>query len=143
VIATNVPGGLHSALLKHVRFGHVSCTPIVGGLAIKPPLAIQRAGGQQLAQFNAGLQVLDMNGCLDCHQIDGVGNTGPGESLTNVGSRLSVKKIEQAIADPVAPMPSFRKMPAPDLGALVAFLSLLRGQAHAGGSTQKPGVSAP
>jgi mono/diheme cytochrome c family protein len=128
VIATNVPGGLKSTSVKHPSRGPVRCGPIVGAPAIQPPLAIQRAGGQQLAEFKAGNQVLDTNGCLDCHRIGGVGNPGPGQGLADVGSRLSPKEIERTILAPAAPMPSFRKLPPADFRALVAFLTLMRGQ---------------
>jgi hypothetical protein len=51
---------------------------------------------------------------------------GPGPDLTRVGSTLSRAEIKTAVLDPSQPMPSFKRLPAGKLAAIVEFLSLLR-----------------
>jgi mono/diheme cytochrome c family protein len=95
-------------------------------IALEPPPPIARGGGEKLTRFNLGRTVVAQSGCLACHRIGEVGNAGPGPDLTNVGARCSSAAIERAIIHPVAPMPSFRKLPRAKLKALVTFLSLSR-----------------
>jgi hypothetical protein len=102
----------------------------VGGpttIHVEPPTAVARTGGRQLAEFYFGRSVTAQSGCLACHRIGQAGNNGPGPDLTHVGSRLSSRRVERAILNPTAPMPSFRYLPKAKLRAVVTFLSLLRG----------------
>lgn len=78
------------------------------------------------AVFDRGRKVATQSGCLACHRIGEDGNDGPGPDLTRVGVRLSAQQLESALVDPVAPMPSFRQLPADQREALVAFLGELR-----------------
>lgn len=95
-------------------------------ISVEPPPAVAHAGGETLAQFNLGRRVAADSGCLACHLIGQAGNNGPGPDLTQVGSRLPVPAIERTLADPTAPMPSFRRLPRAEFHAVVTFLSLLR-----------------
>jgi mono/diheme cytochrome c family protein len=90
------------------------------------PAAVRRAGGAEERQFKQGARVLAQSGCLACHRIGSDGNRGPGQNLTHVGASLSEAEIEHAITHARAPMPSFARLPAAKLRALVRFLSLLR-----------------
>jgi mono/diheme cytochrome c family protein len=93
---------------------------------IETPQAVKLAGGRTLAEFEAGARVLAQSGCLACHRIATAGNRGPGPDLTRIGATLSAARIEHAITDTRAPMPSFSGLPKPKLRALVQFLALLR-----------------
>jgi ubiquinol-cytochrome c reductase cytochrome b subunit/menaquinol-cytochrome c reductase cytochrome b/c subunit len=95
-------------------------------IAISPPPAVVKAGGQRLAEFEQGRMVVAQSGCLACHRIGQAGSTGPGPSLTHIGSTLSRHGIEHALIDPHAPMLSFRHLPPAKFKAVVAFLSELR-----------------
>jgi mono/diheme cytochrome c family protein len=89
------------------------------------PPALARAGGRELGEFDAGMEVVAQSGCLACHRIGQQGNPGPGSDLTRIGARLSKRQIEHAILDPTAPMPSFSHFPPAKLSAVVTFLELL------------------
>jgi len=109
--------------------GHL--TPVSGSLGnegstIPIPVAVQRAGGRELSEFVAGAGAFTQSGCEGCHQLAGQGNQGPGPALDGVGSRLSERQLVHALADPRAPMPSFKNLPPGKFQALVTFLSLLR-----------------
>jgi len=95
-------------------------------IAISPPPAVVKAGGQQLAEFERGRTVMAQSGCLACHRIAGDGNAGPGPDLTHVASRLPRQAIARTLVNPTAPMPSFKNLPAARFKALVTFLSDLR-----------------
>jgi mono/diheme cytochrome c family protein len=73
-----------------------------------------------------GRQLVAASGCLGCHRIGKTGNTGPGPDLTDIGSRLPRREIERVLVDPVAPMPSFRGLSAPDRAEIVRYLAALR-----------------
>jgi menaquinol-cytochrome c reductase cytochrome b/c subunit len=90
------------------------------------PVAVGRAGGKELSDFEAGRTVYAQSGCAACHRLGDVGNAGPGPNLTHIGSTLSTPQLERAIIDPRAPMPSFSHLPAAKFKAVVEFLSLLR-----------------
>lgn len=103
--------------------------PLVGQpseITIGAPPEIRRAGGRRLAAFRLGRAVTAQSGCLACHRIADVGNRGPGQNLTYVGSRLSSRQIERSILHAREPMPSFTGLPKRKLRAMVEFLSLLR-----------------
>jgi hypothetical protein len=87
------------------------------------PPAVKNAGGNELGEFNAGMKVVAQSGCLACHRIGDQGNSGPGPDLTHIGSVLSEQQIEHAIVDPIAPMPSFKDLPAGKLRDVVEFLA--------------------
>lgn len=89
-----------------------------------PPAGLS---SRQAAEFSAGSTVAGQSGCLACHVIGSQGNNGPGPDLTGVGRRLRPTSIRAALIDPLAPMPSFKHLPAGKLRALVYFLSQLRG----------------
>ena len=99
----------------------------VNGQQLVPvPPAVEDAGGRELSEFNAGMKVVAQTGCLACHRIGEQGNSGPGQDLTHIGSKLSAEQIEHAILDPTAPMPSFRNLPREKLAAVVEFLSQVK-----------------
>ena len=90
------------------------------------PAAVVQAGGQTLAEYEAGKQVVAQSGCLACHKIGENGNDGPGPNLSHVGSRLPRQGIARTLVNPTAPMPSFKNLPSQKFNAVVAFLSQLK-----------------
>ena len=85
-----------------------------------------QAGGQTLAEFEAGRKVVVGSGCLACHKIGDNGNSGPGPDLTHIASRLPRQGIARTLVNPTAPMPSFRNLPPAKFKAVVNFLSQLK-----------------
>ena len=109
------------------------------------PARIEAAGGQTLAQYNAGKQVVAQgedavdtfeagkqvvaqSGCLACHKIGENGNDGPGPPLTLIGERLPRQAIARTLINPTAPMPSFKDLPPEQFDAMVEFLAQLKGE---------------
>jgi menaquinol-cytochrome c reductase cytochrome b/c subunit len=90
------------------------------------PKAVTQAGGQTLAEYNAGKDVVTAKGCLACHKLGDNGNAGPGPDLTHIASRLPRQGIARTLVNPTAPMPSFKNLPPKEFEAVVAFLSLLK-----------------
>jgi ubiquinol-cytochrome c reductase cytochrome b subunit/menaquinol-cytochrome c reductase cytochrome b/c subunit len=90
------------------------------------PAAVKHAGGQTLAQYEAGKQVVAQSGCLACHKIGENGNAGPGPNLSNIGSRLPRQGIARTLVNPTAPMPSFKNLPPVKFQEIVNFLSQLK-----------------
>ncbi len=90
------------------------------------PTAIVQAGGQTLAEFEAGKKVVAQSGCLACHKIGENGNDGPGPNLTHIASRLPRQGIARTLVNPTAPMPSFKNLPPQKFNAVVSFLSQLK-----------------
>ncbi len=84
------------------------------------------------APIAAGQRVFERSGCLACHQLLTRGNSGPGDSLAGIGSRMTKAEIRRALLASPAPMPSYRDLPRDDLDDLVAYLSALRGNAPGG-----------
>jgi ubiquinol-cytochrome c reductase cytochrome b subunit/menaquinol-cytochrome c reductase cytochrome b/c subunit len=72
-----------------------------------------------------GQRVFEQSGCLACHQLFTRGNSGPGDSLAGIGSRMTRAEIRGALLNPTAPMPSFRQLGRGKLDDLVAYLSAL------------------
>ena len=95
-------------------------------IELATPAAVKKAGGQTLAEYEAGKLVVAQSGCLACHKIGDNGNDGPGPNLTNIASRLPRQGIARTLVDPTAPMPSFRNLPPQEFQAVVAFLSQLK-----------------
>ncbi|HVR05623.1 MAG TPA: c-type cytochrome, partial [Solirubrobacteraceae bacterium] len=92
------------------------------------PQRIVRAGGKELAEFEAGRKVVAQSGCLACHKLGENGNNGPGPELTEIGARIPRLGIARTLVNPTAPMPSFRYLPPHKFAALVDFLSQLNGK---------------
>jgi mono/diheme cytochrome c family protein len=70
--------------------------------------------------------VLVQAGCLACHQIATSGNSGPGNTLSAIGTRRTASQIRRSLLGGApAPMPSFRALPRAKLDALVAYLAAL------------------
>jgi menaquinol-cytochrome c reductase cytochrome b/c subunit len=90
------------------------------------PKAVVAAGGQTLAEYEAGKKVVAQSGCLACHKIGDNGNSGPGPELTNIATRLPPQGIARTLVNPTAPMPSFKNLPPQKFKAAVAFLSQLK-----------------
>lgn len=90
------------------------------------PAAVTAAGGQTLAEYEAGKKVVAQSGCLACHKIGDNGNDGPGPQLTNIATRLPPQGIARTLVNPTAPMPSFKNLPPAKFKAAVAFLSQLK-----------------
>jgi mono/diheme cytochrome c family protein len=86
-----------------------------------------RAGLSPAARraFVAGRGVVERSGCLACHRIGKSGRPGPGTDLSAIGATRGRTALRRALVSPTAPMPSFAKLPARDLDALVSFLSRL------------------
>jgi menaquinol-cytochrome c reductase cytochrome b/c subunit len=95
-------------------------------IELPTPPAVVVAGGQVLAEYNAGKQVVAQSGCLACHKIGDNGNAGPGPDLTHIGARLFRQGIARTLVNPTAPMPSFRNLPPQKFKAVVNFLSQLK-----------------
>ncbi len=90
------------------------------------PTAVRQAGGQVLAEFEAGRKVVAQSGCLACHKLGENGNNGPGPELTHVGSRIPRLGIARTLVNPTAPMPSFKYLPPQKFDAAIEFLSQLK-----------------
>jgi len=90
------------------------------------PLAVKAAGGQTLAQYEAGKKVVAQSGCLACHKLGDNGNSGPGPNLTHIAARLPRQGIARTLVNPTAPMPSFKNLPPAKFEAIVNFLSQLK-----------------
>ena len=90
------------------------------------PAAIRQAGGQTLAEFEAGRKVIAQSGCLACHKLGENGNSGPGPELTHIGSRIPRQGIARTLVNPTAPMPSFKYLPPKKFNAAIDFLSQLK-----------------
>jgi ubiquinol-cytochrome c reductase cytochrome b subunit/menaquinol-cytochrome c reductase cytochrome b/c subunit len=93
---------------------------------IATPAAVRQAGGQTLAEFEAGRKVVAQSGCLACHKLGENGNDGPGPALTNIGSRIPRLGIARTLVNPTLPMPSYRHLPPKKFEAAVEFLSQLK-----------------
>jgi menaquinol-cytochrome c reductase cytochrome b/c subunit len=93
---------------------------------IATPTAVRQAGGRELAQFEAGREVIAGSGCLACHKLGENGNNGPGPELTHIGSRIPRFGIARTLVNPTQPMPSYKHLPAKRFEAAVAFLSQLK-----------------
>jgi mono/diheme cytochrome c family protein len=79
-----------------------------------------------------GQGVFARSGCLACHQLFKKGHSGPGNSLTGVGARMSPAELRRVLLRAPAPMPSYRRLAREQLDDLVAYLSALRGSATGG-----------
>src|SRR5579871_4257399 len=66
-------------------------------IELKTPAAVTKAGGQTLANYEAGKLVVAQSGCLACHKIGDNGNDGPGPQLTHVGSRIPRQGIARTL----------------------------------------------
>ncbi|MEA2320556.1 MAG: menaquinol-cytochrome c reductase cytochrome b/c subunit [Solirubrobacteraceae bacterium] len=96
------------------------------------PPRLQAQGGQVVANFEKGKQVVAQSGCLACHKIGENGNDGPGPALTDIADRLPAQAIARTLVNPTAPMPSFATLQqnSPEkFDAMVAFLGQLKGEA--------------
>ena len=90
------------------------------------PQHVLEAGGNTLAEYEAGKAVVAQSGCEACHKIGDNGNDGPGPELTHIASRLPPQGIARTLVNPTAPMPSFKNLPPQKFNAVVAFLSQLK-----------------
>jgi menaquinol-cytochrome c reductase cytochrome b/c subunit len=95
-------------------------------LIIATPKAVTQQGSAAVAKFEEGRLAVAQSGCEACHDIAGNGNPGPGPELTTIGSRVPAQAIARTLANPTAPMPSFRGLPARKFEAIVYFLSHLK-----------------
>jgi menaquinol-cytochrome c reductase cytochrome b/c subunit len=88
-----------------------------------PPPGLSPAARRE---FLIGRAVAAQSGCGACHMIAGQGRAGPGPDLSAIGRRLPAGAIARELRAPSGPMPSYRRLPVRDFGALVAFLAGLR-----------------
>jgi menaquinol-cytochrome c reductase cytochrome b/c subunit len=95
-------------------------------IEMDPPPAVVQAGGEAVAQFNAGKAVAAQSGCLACHKFGESGNDGPGPELDHIGRERPRQALARSLINPTAPMPSFRELPPEKFNALVDFLAALR-----------------
>jgi menaquinol-cytochrome c reductase cytochrome b/c subunit len=93
-------------------------------IELATPKPVLQAGGQTLAQYEAGKAVIAARGCEGCHKIGDNGNDGPGPQLTHIGSRLPRQGIARTLVNPTAPMPSYKNLPPKQFEAIVNFLAL-------------------
>ncbi len=99
-------------------------TPTALNLTV-PPAVVQQ-GTAAVNKFEEGRLAVAQSGCEDCHDIAGNGNAGPGPELTHVGSRVPAHAIARTLANPTAPMPSFKSLPPRKFEAIEYFLSQLK-----------------
>lgn len=125
VVGISLAALLLSSIAAYGSHGGVK-TSTEGIVHIEPPARVRRAGGRVLRTFEEGSTVVAGSGCLACHLIGKQGKARPGSPLTHIASRLSKRKIEHAILDPYAPMPSFRHMPKGKFDKMIKMLELLR-----------------
>ncbi|CAA9511031.1 MAG: hypothetical protein AVDCRST_MAG13-2811 [uncultured Solirubrobacteraceae bacterium] len=95
------------------------------------PARIEAQGGQMLAEYNAGKQIVAQSGCQACHVIGHNGNDGPGPPLTDIAARLPRQAIARTLINPTAPMPSYLELSRQDpekFDAMVAYLAQLKGE---------------
>lgn len=93
-------------------------------IAMETPHAIVEEGGERLAQYEYGKQLVPSSGCLACHKIgENGGMLGP--KLTYIADRLPADGIAQTLRNPTAPMPSYSSLPQEQFDAMVAFLGEL------------------
>jgi len=95
-------------------------------IELATPTSVVQAGGEELAQYEAGKKVVAQSGCLACHKIGDNGNPGPGPNLTHIGDRIPRQAIARTLVNPTAPMPSFKNLPAKKFTAIVDFLTQLK-----------------
>jgi mono/diheme cytochrome c family protein len=79
-----------------------------------------------------GQRIFEQSGCLACHQLLTRGNSGPGNNLTGVGSRMSSAEIRRVLLHAPLPMPSYDHVSREKLDDLVAYLSALTSNAPGG-----------
>jgi ubiquinol-cytochrome c reductase cytochrome b subunit/menaquinol-cytochrome c reductase cytochrome b/c subunit len=94
-------------------------------LVVAVPSAVAGQGTAAVNKFEAGRLAVAQSGCLSCHDISGYGNNGPGPVLTNIGGRVPADAIARTLANPTAPMPSYRSLPPQKFESIVYFLSQL------------------
>lgn len=99
-------------------------TPTALNIAVPPAVAQQ--GPAALHKFEIGRLSVASTGCEDCHDVAGNGNNGPGPELTHIGSRIPAQGLARTLANPTAPMPSFKSLPPQKFEAIVYFLSQLK-----------------
>jgi quinol---cytochrome c reductase cytochrome c subunit, bacillus type len=99
-------------------------TPTALNIAV--PAAVAQQGPAAVNKFERGRLAVASSGCEDCHDIGGFGNNGPGPEMTHIGSRIPPEGIARTLANPTAPMPSFRSLPPEKFEAIVYFLSQLK-----------------
>jgi mono/diheme cytochrome c family protein len=108
-------------------------------LAVTAALAV--AFGASLSaeeKVARGRQLFDEQKCKICHNLGGVGNP-KGVALDEVGTKHTPDVLKTWLTNPKEmaqkagstrkpPMKSFATLPAPDIDALVAYLSTLKKQ---------------
>ena len=99
-------------------------TPTALNIAV--PAAVAQQGPAALNKFEIGRLSVASAGCEDCHDVAGNGNNGPGPELTHIGSRIPAQGLARTLANPTAPMPSFKSLPPQKFEAIVYFLSQLK-----------------
>ena len=84
-------------------------------------------GGSQSEARQSGAELVQSNGCLGCHALDGQGvDDGAGSDLSAIGARRSEAEIRRALLEPPSPMPPYTSLPERDLDTLVTYLASLR-----------------
>jgi menaquinol-cytochrome c reductase cytochrome b/c subunit len=95
-------------------------------LIVTTPKAVTEQGTAAVRKWEEGRLAIAQSGCEACHDIAGNGNPGPGPELGDVGARVPAEAIARTLANPTAPMPSFRGLPARKFEAIVYFLSQMK-----------------
>jgi ubiquinol-cytochrome c reductase cytochrome b subunit/menaquinol-cytochrome c reductase cytochrome b/c subunit len=95
-------------------------------LTLAVPAAVVQQGPAAVNKFERGRLAVASAGCEDCHDVAGSGNNGPGPELTHIGARIPTQAIARTLANPTAPMPSYKSLPAQKFESIVYFLSQLK-----------------
>jgi cytochrome c5 len=122
VLALTACGGADKSVAQPTATARARAAPSIVKADAQPSADLSPAARRA---FVAGRGVTERSGCLACHRIGSSGRPGPGADLSAIGATLRPKALRRALLSPTAPMPSYRRLPARDLAALVSFLSRL------------------
>lgn len=117
-IATACAGLAVVGVLGLTYLGIIAPAPAARTTAVLTPAAAPAAA-------TAGARQFQVQGCVNCHTIAGVGaNVGP--DLTHVGARLGRTDIQTTITHGKDGMPAFTTLGPSDLHALLDYLQSLK-----------------
>jgi len=113
-----------------LSFAACLVTVALAGVDAREPIAVAPVAEAEAAQAaDRGKEVYTANKCQMCHMIDGVGSKRA--PLDGVGAKLSKDDLRKWIVAPSemnakVKKPSFAKISADDLTALVDYLATLK-----------------
>ena len=98
---------------------------IKGAISLAAAMTFLLAVTAAAADAPKGKELVQANGCTNCHKIEGKGgNVGP--DLSSIGSRLSEEQIRQKLVNPPPGMPSFKNLPKEKVDAMADYLASLK-----------------